>query len=285
MSDIQEKVDAVVARYQPEIDRLKQEGQGLQDDFKKPGSAEAAIGAKFNVTWADKEVIFDIPQFTMKDQRIVLDLPTIAMNRQRIVFDTPSVRMVPKVVGKYPEFHGPFKIKWKDIIVDSPEAFMERQEIIYDLPIVRMDRTEMVLGIPQVSMKPMRWVLRLPQFTLVDVSAEIDQVKTRGEDLKRRGEDLATRLRAEIELAVGGAMGPVVQEAGEFRNKITTGFASAITSVGKAIDDLTARKVDPIRVPMEDGSTINLRKTLDDLMTQRDRSTGTVDAALTQLPQ
>ena len=285
MSDIQEKVNAVVARYQPEIDRLKQEGQRLQDDFEKPGSGEAAIGAKFKVTWAEKEVVFDIPQFTIKDEKIVLDLPTITMNRQRIVFDTPSVRMVRKVVGKHPEFHGPFTIKWKDIIIHVPEPFMERQEIVYDLPTVRMDRTEMTLGIPQVSMKPMRWVLRLPEFTLVDVSAEVDQVKGRGEELKRRGEELGARMRSEIELAVGGAMGPIIQEAAQVRDRVATGFASAITSVGKAIDDLAARKLDPIKVPMEDGSTVNLRKTLDDLVTQRDRGTGTVDAALARLPR
>lgn len=56
-------------------------------------------------------------------------------------------------------------------------------------------------------------------------------------------------------------------------------FDGAIQQVKTAIDDMVARKIDPVKVPAEGGS-INLRKTLTQLVAERDRTTAEIETAL-----
>lgn len=282
--ELQQKIEEITARYQPELQRLEQEGQAIGDEAMDPNSAEAVINIDFDMQWKDREIIFDIPTVTMRARDLSLDLPKIDMKRQRIVFDTPSVRMENRVVGKYPEFHGPFKIKWKDIIAKVPVTFMERQEIIFDIPEVRMERKNISLKIPEFGKNRQRWVVRLPEFTAKNVKVEAKKLQERGQELQRRGEELGARMQAEVQLLVASFYGPLAEEGRELRQDVEESFSGAIQQVKSAIDELSARKIDPVKVPAE-GGNINLRKALDDLIRERQSLTAAIDQALAPAPE
>jgi hypothetical protein len=270
MSDpLKEKIDAIVARYKPEIDRLTAEGQEMEDGFEEPSKGGAMIGVDFEAEWADTKVIFDVPSITMRDRDVSFDLPSVTMRTRKIIFDTPSVRMRRVKTGEYPEVHG-WTIKWKPIYIDVPEPFMERQEISFDIPEVTMERVNLRLAIPEFRMKRVEWVLRLPQITVVNVRAETDALKAKGEDLSRRAAELAARMKAEIETAIGGFSASSSEQITRESQNVRGKFDTAIRQVSGAIDQLVARNVDPIKVPAGTGD-INLRKTLTELMAERDR--------------
>jgi hypothetical protein len=275
---LQLQIDSITERYKPEIEQLTAEGQAMQDQMQEPGLVGCVIGVDFDVNWQDVEMIFDIPQFAMREKRIGLDLPVIVADRQRIVFHTPSVRMVPKVIGKYPEFHGT-TIKWKKLITHMPEPFMEKQEIIFDLPSVRMERKDIVLDLPEVTMDRVRWVVRLPEVIVRNVQAQTSALKDKGEALKQKGEALAARMRAEIDVLVAAFTAPLEQKALEARRDVAEAYDAVLQEVSGKTSDLQRRGIDPIKVPADAG-TVNLRKVAADVVNQRDTALKALDAAL-----
>lgn len=276
--ELQAKINEITSRYQPEIDRIQAEGAALGEDAENPGTVGAVIKIDFDMEWKEREIVFDLPSVTMRDRNLSLDLPKIEMKRQRIVFDTPSVRMENRVVGRYPEFRG-LRIRWRDIIMKVPVPFMERQEIIFDIPEVRMERKNLTLKIPEFGKDRQRWLVKLPEFTLKNVTVETEKLRERGQELQRRGEDLAERMEAEIEMLVASFYGPLAEEGAELRRDVSESFGSAIEQVSTAIDGLVARKIDPVKVPTDDGN-INLRKALADLIAERDAVAEEIEESL-----
>lgn len=278
--ELQQRIEAIVERYRPEIEQLKAAGQAMQEDVVDPNFGEAVINVDFDIEWRDKELIFDVPQFSMREKRISLHLPTVFSDRQRIVFDTPSVRMVDRIIGYKPEFRGfPPKIKMTPIIISIPEPFMERQEIIFDLPSVRMEQKDIVLNLPEVRLEQVRWVVRLPEITLRNVRAATEALKDKGEALKTRGEELSARMRSEIDATVAAFQGPLLDAALSAKQGAVAAFDGAIGAVNTAITDLQRRGVDPIKVPAVSGE-VNLRKVLAGVVEQRDRAVAELDAAV-----
>ncbi|MCJ9668543.1 MULTISPECIES: hypothetical protein [unclassified Neorhizobium] len=279
MPSIQEQIAAIQERYKPEIEALESRGKQLEQDFHKPDSWEAVINVDFDVTWGDQTFSFDVPTVTMRTQTLSLDIPEVFPERQTIVFHTPSVRMVDRKVGQYPEWHGPFKIVWKDIIISVPEPFMQEQRIIFDLPSVRMKRQEFKLDLPEFKMETIKVVVGLPQITVRKVSAETAKIKERGEALKAEGEKLAARMKSEIEAVVGGLTAVSGQSAAVVKQSIGAEYDGAINALQKGIDELVAKGVDPIKVPAESGE-VNLRKKLADLVAARDQAVNGVPSPL-----
>lgn len=278
MEDLQSRIDAVTARYQPEIDGLEADGRALADGTDDPNAIGAVVDVDFDIDWRDREILIDLPSVTMRDRNLALDLPQVAMKQKRIVFHTPSVRMENRVVGKYPEVRG-FTVRWRDMVTKVPVTFMERQEIVFDIPEVRMERRDVTLKIPEFSMNRQRWVIRLPEFTLKSVKAEARQLQERGEELQRRGEEIGRRMKEEIELLIASVYGPLTETGQQLRGDVSGSFGEAIRAVETAIGDLAARKIDPIRIPAE-GGEINLRKELATLVGERERIEAELDEAL-----
>ncbi len=276
--ELQTKINEVTERYKRELQRIEEEGRALGDQAMDPNTGEAMNNIDFDIEWKEREIIFDVPTVTMRDRDLSLDLPRIEMKRQRIVFHTPSVRMEDRVVGKYPVFRG-IKVTMKDIIMKVPVHFMEKQEIIFDIPEVRMERKNISLKIPEFGKNRQRWVVRLPEFTARSIKVEAKRLQERGQDLQRRGEDIGERMQAEVQLLVASFYGPLAEEGRELRQDVEESFTGAIQQVKSAIDELSARKIDPIKVPAE-GGDINLRKMMTDLVATREMVTGEIETAL-----
>lgn len=275
-ANIEKKIKEITDRYQPAIEDLKTRGARMADDYRKPSAAGAVIGVDFDIDMKDQEIVFDLPSVTMKTTEISLDIPEVTMERQTIIFHTPSVRMVPRVVGRYPEFHG-LSIEWREIIMHVPEPFMEEQKIIFDLPSVTMKRQDWKIDLPEFKMETQRWVITLPQFRVTNVNVETDKIKASGKRLQEEGEQLGERMKAEINAVLSTGQATGFQNNSEIKNQIAAQFDSAIAALNQAIADLVARGVDPIKVPGEKGE-INLRKQLADLIAQRELALATTEA-------
>lgn len=260
---LSDRIEAIKAKYAPQIKALQDDGKRLEDETKRPSDIGGIIGIDFRVDWKDEDIIFDVPRVTMRDQGFSLDLPEIGSARQHIAFDVPDVRMVDREVGKYPEVHFP-SVVWKPIIITVPEPYMRRQDIYYDLPTVTMKRQDFVIGIPEFRMERVRWVLKLPQFTVVNVHAQIDRAKEEGESLKTKSQALAANMRSEIEHEVALFKQQVANGANGTKQQISNSFDGALGQIGKAISDLQAQRCDPVKVPT-DGGNINLRKMFSDV--------------------
>ena len=273
MPSLEEQIKFVEARYKPELDDLQRRAQQLADDFDEPSDVEGAIGVKVEFEWEDKDIIFDVPSVTMKTKTVSFDLPEVRSDRKTIIFHTPSIRMEDRVVGRYPEWHGPFKVVWKDIIVSVPVTFMEEQRIIFDIPVITMTRQEIKLDLPEFRMEQVRWVLRIPRLKTVNVRAEADKLKEAGERLKAEGEALAERMKVDINAIIAGGTSTGTAGIAATTTSAAAAYDEAIAKLKIAIDELIAKGIDPIKVPTESGE-INLRKQLADLVESRARAMG-----------
>ena len=275
---LQERIDAIVARYDPMFKALEAEGQQMQDDFEEPSPGGAVLTVDFDVSWNKTDIKLDIPSARMRRYDISFDLPEVRMNRKDMSFDTPSTRMVRKKVGEYPCFKG-----WKwyscDIIIDVPEFFMDRQEISMDIPEVYKKRVDIAFDLPEFFMNRVEWSLHLPQFKIINVSAEVQEMEDRGKNLRAKSEQLSAAMKAEIDTVLANAFSEGSQTVVEKRNAVTAPFDAAIGQITKTIDELVAKKVDPIKVPANDGN-INLRKTLEEVVAQREAALANFDASI-----
>ena len=272
---LEQRIAAIQAKYQPEIERLTAEGEAISDE-EMPSDVGAVIGVDIQVEWKDTDVSFDLPEVTVHDKSFSLDLPEITMSTKEISFGIPDVRMVDKKVGQYPEIHG-FTVKWKDIIISVPEPYIRQVKISFDIPEVAMRRQDFVIGIPEFTMKTVRWILSLPQFSVVNVSAQTEALAEKGRQLKARGEEIATRMRAEIENEVQAFRQAIGLSKSAGATETAASYDSALNSISNAISGLQAQGVDPIKVPTQSGD-INLRKMYEQLLAQKATSLAAFDA-------
>ncbi|WP_295814367.1 hypothetical protein [uncultured Deinococcus sp.] len=252
---MQAEFDTIVQRYQPEIQALEQEGQQLASDGKQAFKFDLQVG------WGEQTVAFDVPQVTMHTQTFSLDLPQVTVHDQTFTFSTPSVRMVTKKVGQYPEFHG-FTVRWKDILIDVPEVFMEEQRVVVGIPEIRMDTTSFALDVPEVQMERVEWRLRVPEVRLGDISILVpidkDDLTTKADALKERGQALQARMQQDIKAAIAtgtaAVSGPATQRYSEALQGSTgkaqlalTGFDDALGTIDRTLatpslpEDIRAR--------------------------------------------
>jgi hypothetical protein len=262
-----DQIEAIKAKYAPQIKALQDEGESIKDDTDDPDVVGATIGIDFKVDWKDEEISFDVPSVTINNQDISFDLPEITSVRQHIAFDIPAVRMVDKKVGQYPEIDG-FTVRWHDIIISVPETYMQRQDIYYDIPSVTMKTQHFAIGIPTFTMQRVRWVIGLPQFTIINVKGNIQSAEDRGNALQSRGQALGAAMKAEIQHAVELFKQQLANSAGGISNAISKPFDTALTTISNAINDLQSRGCDPIKVPTDSGD-VNLRKMYSDISTDK----------------
>ena len=274
--NLQPRIEAIKAKYQPEIDAIQKDGEQLKNDVGDPNVIGATIGVDFDVDWKDQEIIFDIPSVTMKRQEISLDIPEFIMEQQHVSFDVPETRMVDRVVGRYPEVHG-FTIRWKDIIVSVPEVVMVRKDIFFGTPSVTMRRHDMSWDVPEFTMERIRLVIGLPQFIVKNVKGDIQMVEEKGKKLGERGNALAEAMKSEINQVIAEETGGAVGNQNNGAVQAAAMFDPAIIAMQGSIDQMVALGVDPVAAPVADGSKRNLRKELADLIEQKKAIIGQID--------
>jgi hypothetical protein len=276
MEDLQKRIDEVIARYKPEIDRIQEDGKELGEN--EPGKVGVIIGADVDVKWKNKTIAFNLPTVTMRNRRISLDLPEVSRDRQRIVFDIPTVVMETWCAFKRPVWRK-LKMTMKCVYMDKPVVRMKRHEIIYDIPAVTMRRKDMVLKIPEFGSKRHEITLKLPEFTVKNVKAELRELEEKGEALRQRGEELGREMEQEINALLGGSLSEVGSVGSKARQELEAQFNLGIAQIEAAIKELSAQNVDPVKVPAE-GGNINLRQAYAKLIEERDRALAAFDAAM-----
>jgi hypothetical protein len=262
---IQQKTDAVQAKYAPQLEQLKRDGEALGDY--RPSDPGAALGIDLKITTHRENVIVNIPEFWMGLQRIVITVPEVAMRQQRWVYHTPSVRMKRVQVGVHPEWHGPFHMEWKANYMDVPETFMQEQVTILGIPEFKMGNQEIKLHLPQMAMREHRWSFDVPDFTVQDVQVEIGKQKTAAEELQSRGQALSKQMKSEIDQVL-------LEELPKKREEVVAAFADGEKRMVDAIAEARKFNVDTSK-PFPDG-----QPALDDVLKSLQASRATALQAI-----
>lgn len=217
---------------------LEQRMKSIEEN--KPEGPEIAFNIDIQVEMKDVELIFDLPSVTMKDQRIVFGLPEVTMRDRDIIFHTPSVRMVTKKVGQYPEIDG-WTVRWKDILIDVPEPFMQEQRIVIGIPEFTMRDQEIVLGLPEFTMVQNRIVLSLPQFTIRNVDVMVADMKR---DAQAAKDDTEAGIRNDLKEVGEASQGKIVAAVSKVfagaRDKLTTQRDQAFVVFDNLLNSLNA---------------------------------------------
>jgi aspartokinase-like uncharacterized kinase len=251
---LQQELDQKAAALEEKAKARQTEFQGRGDDLGK--EAKAAFKLDMTVKWNNRKMSLDLPQVTMKTKKMSMSLPQVTMRTNRIVFDTPSVRMVNKKIGQYPEFHGPFKIVWKDVITKVPEISPQRQEIKMDIPEFKWDRTDWSMDIPQVKMNRTDFVMKLPETTVKEahfvVPINNSDLEKKSAILKEDAEKFAAEIKAEADVlaqeylqkfmargltAVNSEVNNVAKKLADERSTTAKKYSDAIAAIEKSIAD------------------------------------------------
>jgi hypothetical protein len=185
---MQQEIDAVMARHQPEMRQIEQDARALSKEGQdnQPGPIGGSVRVSGEVTWQIWEFVLHLPEFSMRENRIVLHIPEVAMREQRWVYNLP---------GFY----------WKETSVlglgtmHLPQTSMEEQVTILHIPEVAMREQVWVLHLPDVTMREQRIALHVPSFTVRDVGGEMHALEEKGQDLNRRGIELEKAIQSEID--------------------------------------------------------------------------------------
>jgi len=255
-AEFQKEVDQVVAKYQPELDRIEKEGKALGDDVKDPNALEYVIDADFDVEWKVTKLSATVPTVTMRKKDISFDVPEVTMKTRSISFDVPEIVMKRWCVAKVPQGWPP---KMKCIYADKPEVRMKTRKIKTDIPEVTMKTRKFSVDVPEFGTTQLEMKITLPHFTVRSVSAGIKKVEQKGESLQKRGEAVAAQMEAEMQGLIAKFFGGGSDSETSVRNQLEQQYDSAIASVNNVINELKSKDVDPVKVPAN-GSNINLRK-------------------------
>ncbi|OAO00374.1 hypothetical protein A8B75_18720 [Sphingomonadales bacterium EhC05] len=255
-TEFQKEVDTVVARYQPELDRIEKEGKELGDDVTDPNALEYVVDADFDVEWKITKLSATVPTVTMRKKDISFDVPEVKMKTKEISFDVPEVVMKRWCVAKVPQGIPP---KMKCMYAHKPEVRMKTKKIKTDIPEVRMKNRKFSIDVPEFGTTVLEIKITLPHFAIRSVSAGIKKVEKKGKNLQKRGEVVASQMEAEMQGLIAKFFGGGSDEETHVRNQVEEQFDKAIASVNNAITELKGRDIDPVKVPAK-GGNINYRK-------------------------
>lgn len=272
-SDLETTVAQINDRYTTEYKRIEQDGEGLANSHKRPTEVEAMTKVKVEVGTNRVELKLHIPEFVMRTQKIRLHLPQVSMKLKRIVWDNPEVTMKTVKCGQYPEWHGPFKMKWSDIKCDRPVINMVRREAKLDLPQITWADTEFKLDLPETTMKLQTWKFDLPKITVRDVDAEMKKVRNEGEALQTRATELQRKQKEEIAKAVA-------EDFTVRRGEVVAAFDIAAKQLDDGIEMIKKAGGDPAQIKNDDGETHNLLAERQNLEQQRTTALATLDAEI-----
>ncbi|WP_328802010.1 hypothetical protein T3H97_06265 [Paenibacillus sp. LX16] len=216
---------------------IKSETEAEADKISRENPMETGIFFKIEVTWNEKPVSFDVPSVTVRDTPISFDVPTMTMRDKDIIFHLPECRMERRVVGRYPEFHGP-RIVWRDIITEVPVCDMKEQRIVMGIPEIEMKRQDMILGIPVFDMQRVEIKMKYPEFKFVNVSVE----------LKEKGNKLQTDTEEKIETSMSEVKSELIAQFTEkhtklfdcYRSNILENMNTALPEIDATISGLNA---------------------------------------------
>ncbi|MCA1200132.1 hypothetical protein K9B35_19365 [Sphingomonas sp. R647] len=267
-------IKAISDRYEPEFERIREDAPD--------GDLGAVIDVAIDVKWETVTIALDLPEVTMKLQEWSLDLPQVTMKDKRIVFHTPSVRMVARVIGRYPTFHG-LRIKWKDIIAHVPETFMQKHEIVMGIPEVRMDRVSFKLDVPEFAMRTQELKFDVPQITVKSVRAEARELK---EDAEEKADEMRAEIAAKKEELFGGGRERIAGAANTYFTCMRTQIQmkrdeiSAAFEPGIAMARMALSKLEDVKANAEAEA---MRERLANLLATRDSATVQFDAAIREI--
>jgi hypothetical protein len=277
--DMTAAANAVKEKYQASFTKLQQDGDDLNNDFKKPSPVGAGVGVDFKVDMKDQKWIFDLPSVNIKNTDMYFGTPSVTVKNQKIIFDTPSVRMKNQKCGQYPEFHG-LSVHWSDIICSVPETFMERHEILMGIPEFFMQQQHIIMGIPEVTMVKQEWHVKIPEFTLINVHAEIGNMKDKANTLKTQGDNLSGNMKKELVTVIQSGFACYRTNLENAKASLAPQMDAAIAQMNSAVTQVRGAGGNPEAV----GSPpVNMVQQVANLVSQKTQSLTSIDSQIANL--
>ena len=279
----QEKaVNEITGLFLKDQNDLNSRSKSIQDDADKVG-----ISGSVDLKMVEQKWIFDIPTVVMKTKAMALDLPQVTMNLRTLSWDNPTIVMQPKPMGRYPEFYckggwiPKCTVKWKDIITHVPVTEMRRKEIKMHIPETKMARTDFKMDIPEIHSDRKEWFVKVPEVTLVNVVAEAEKLKSRGDALGADAMALASRQKEVAAERTAALFLCHITSLQAKRTDVATQFETALGSIDGAIDMIQKNGGNPSSLVTDaGGSPNNLLAQRLELIAQRDLALKQIDEAL-----
>ncbi len=201
--------DAITEKYTSLInstqDKIKTEADAIQSDAKTPDNAvEGTLKFKIDISSHIETIKLDLPTVTVRNKDIVFGVPEVTMKQQTWKYDIPQTKMVTHCIDGLPETvcsmqtkdFGLFKTdvpvcstrKGSRMCTDIPEVWMGTTETVLGVPEVTMKDQKIIIGIPEFKMETQEIKFTVPDFTFRNLEAEMQKTKDRSADLSTRAQ-------------------------------------------------------------------------------------------------
>lgn len=267
-----------------EISSISEKYAAEQKAIDDDGHAAGTHHVDFDVTFREREFLFDVPSITMKAKKLVLDLPQVTMKNKTFSFDFIETIMINKKVGQYPQITCDWrgcKVKWKDIITKVPEIRRERRQFVTSVPEVKFARTEVVTNIPQTKMDRQRWVANIPEFKMKSPIPSSDPTPEQ-KKLEERAELLAAKINLEIGEGTGRLYNCLRTDLVLKRSAIAVQFDETLVQIDAGIAATRAAGADPTMLEA-DGGKVNLLQQREELISLRAKALADLDKAIAEI--
>ncbi len=278
----QTKFDEIVNKYQSQLKALEYESNKIKEEAPDPNGLEAISGTTFEVKMKRQDFSFDLISITMKDKEISFHIPKITMKLRSMKYKIPYTKMVIKKIGQYPEVHG-LTIKWKDIKTSVPEVHSRIEEIKTKIPEISYERTSFITAIPEFKKERQNISIDLPSVVFREISAEVNKVKGKADDIKEKTNKIVKLQKEELLLAMNQNFNCQRESLMNKRENINSEFDSIIQEIENNISNLKAHGLNPEKVPSEDGTEINLVALKNDLLEKKNMAFKQIDNTIDQL--
>src|SRR5690606_14038234 len=149
--DMQKELESNLKIIEDEGNKLSNQ---IENDDEIKGPNLGSHNMKFDVTFNEKKMSFDLIEITMKNNVIKFDVPQATMKRKTISIPGTTIRWKVKKLC--------CGIKTK-----IPEVVTYMQKKHFDLPEFKMNTTSIVTKIPEFKKETKQIIMHIPEFKLV----------------------------------------------------------------------------------------------------------------------
>lgn len=250
---LQQKLNAIVSKYQPQIDAQTK----IIEDERKNEKGPLTIDGKCK--WDMTSAKFDIPKTTFKNREFSFDLPKTTFKLRQFSFDYPHCdwKMM-RIAGIKTKFLkcGRARKEWSTKI---PEFKWGRTSFKTKIPEFKWDTTEIKFHTLKCRADD------------VYIGPKVPKDQARMEEAGRNVETLASKQQTEIQALVEEDLDARGEQMAREIERVKSDFETAMSEMDKSIAEIASNGMDPNSVMVDvDGKSVSLVGARAALAAQRD---------------
>lgn len=280
-----QECDTTNAAFETIVKKYEQKYQEMAPDTSQgpwSNSLLASLNLDIDFSMVDKKLSFDLVSVTMRNRRMSFNTPQMTMQNKKIRFTIYEPGMEKCVIGYKPEVKG-LEIKMTKIYGKCPGMVKKEKTIVTKIPAFTYATTGFTTKIPEFKRDKKEIIMKLPKVVVTKVSAKAETLRDDAEKLEKEYNKLSIGAKEEMSAEIVKTFTCQRNALAASRDTVQTAFNAAIAEVDASIKSIKDNGADPAKVVDENGTTVDLLQTRNELLNDLSTALASFDEAIAQL--